>query len=218
MAKLDSYLIENKFRQIASFIDAGSHVFDMGCGEGQLAPVLTGKGCRVDGMDINIRRMTASRSHYKNLYEGNIETFAFDQHAHQYDVVVLADVLEHLQAPEKVLETSRALLKDKGKVLISLPNVAYYSNRMCLLFGRWEYQDEGILDRTHLRFFTLCTGREFIETNGYDVSEMVPEMPVISSKWKRLIFSFACHQWPSLFAIGWVIEARPEKKHPLSSS
>lgn len=106
---------ENKFHQIASFIDPGSHVFDMGCGEGQLAPVLTEKGCRVDGVDINIRRVTAFRSHYNNLYEGNIESFAFDRHARQYDVVVLSDVLERLQDPGKVLEKCGAFLKNAAR-------------------------------------------------------------------------------------------------------
>ncbi|GJL79572.1 MAG: hypothetical protein NPINA01_25610 [Nitrospinaceae bacterium] len=209
--------MDNKFQQIASFIAPESHVLDIGCGEGQLAPILTEKRCCVDGMDINIRRMTECRSHYKNLYEVNIESFAFDQHDRQYDVVVLSDVLEHLNAPDKVLEKSSLLLKEGGKILISLPNVAYFSNRLGLLFGRWDYQDEGILDRTHVRFFTFSTGREFVEAGGYLVSEMAPEMPVIASKWKRSIFSFACHRWPSLFAIGWVIEARPEKSHSLSS-
>ncbi len=207
-----------KFHQIASFIDPGSHVFDIGCGEGQLAAILTDKGCQVDGMDIKLDRVSDSRHHYKNLLEGNIETFDFNRHARKYDVVVFSDVLEHLQSPEKVLQQATLLLKDKGKAVISLPNVAYYSNRLALLFGRWEYQDEGILDRTHLRFFTLVTGRELVESCGYVVREMVAELPVIPARWKRCIFSLACQMRPSLFAIGWVIEAFPENNNPSSFS
>ena len=167
-------------------------------------------------MDIKLDRLAYSRSHYKNVYEGDIETLDFNRHAHKYDVVVFSDVLEHLQTPERVLEKIPSLLKDKGKMLISLPNVAYYSNRLALLCGRWEYRDEGILGRTHLRFFTMRSGRKLIETSGYFVKEMVSELPVIPARWKRLIFSFACQIRPSLFAIGWVIEAFPKKNNPSS--
>ncbi|MCH7623038.1 MAG: class I SAM-dependent methyltransferase [Nitrospinae bacterium] len=211
---MNASLKMEKFYQIASFIDPGSYVFDVGCGEGQLASILTKKGCQVDGMDINLDRLMGSRDHYKNVIEGDIETFDFDRHAQKYDVVVFSDVLEHLQRPERVLEKAPLLIKDDGKTLISLPNVAYYSNRLALFSGRWEYRDEGILDRTHLRFFTMLTGRELLETNGYFVREMVAELPVISSQWKRLIFSFVCQIWPSLFAIGWVIEAFPKNNNP----
>jgi methionine biosynthesis protein MetW len=200
-----------KFHQIASFIDPGSHVFDVGCGEGQLAAILTDKGCQVDGMDIKLDRVEGSRHHYKNLIEGNIETFDFNRHARKYDVVVFSDVLEHLQRPEKVLAKAPLLINDKGKTLISLPNVAYYSNRLGLLFGRWEYQNEGILDRTHLRFFTMLTGRELVESCGFSVEGVVAELPVIPALWKRVIFSSLCRMRPSLFAIGWVIEAFPKK-------
>ena len=212
---MNASLKMGKFHQIASFIDPGSYVFDVGCGEGQLASILTEKGCQVDGMDINLDRLADSRDHYKNVYEEDIETFDFDRHGHKYDVVVFSDVLEHLQRPEMVLKKAPLLIKDKGKTLISLPNVAYYSNRLALLCGRWEYQDEGVLDRTHLRFFTMLTGRNFIETSGFFVREVVSELPVITSRWKRLIFSFASQVWPSLFAIGWVIEAFPKNDNSL---
>ena len=59
----------DKFHQVAGFIDPGSHVFDVGCGEGQLASILTEKGCQVDGMDIKLDRLTDARRHYKSVYE-----------------------------------------------------------------------------------------------------------------------------------------------------
>lgn len=205
----------DKFHQVASFIDPGSYVFDVGCGEGQLASILTEKGCQVDGMDIKLDRLAGSRHHYKNLIEGDIETFDFNRHGCKYDAVIFSDVLEHLKEPERVLEKAPLLLRDKGKVLISLPNVAYFLNRLALLRGRWDYQDEGILDRTHLRFFTMQTGKKLIEASGFSIGGTVSELPVISSRWKRLIFSFACRMSPSLFAIGWVIEAFPQKNNPI---
>jgi methionine biosynthesis protein MetW len=204
----------DKFHQVASFIDPGSYVFDIGCGEGQLASIITEKGCQVDGMDIKLDRLTDARRHYKNVYEGDIETFDFNHHGCKYDAVVFSDVLEHLKRPERVLKKAPLLIKDKGKVLISLPNVAYFLNRLALLRGRWDYQDEGILDRTHLRFFTMLTGRKLIEASGFSIGETVSELPIIPSRWKRLIFSFACRISPSLFAIGWVIEAFPKKNNP----
>ena len=96
-----------------------------------------------------------------------------------------------------------------GKVLVSLPNVAYFENRLGLFKGNWNYTDEGILDRTHIRFYTLATARKFLTDAGFNIREMEPEIPIIHSAWKRNLFSFLSKTFPSLFAIGWVFEVEP---------
>lgn len=196
-----------KFQQIAALIQPGSYVLDMGCGSGGLAPLLTAKGCKVDGMDIAPIIDDENRSSYQNFELGDIEKINFGEKKFTYDVVVFSDVLEHIRNPEMILSGVSSLLNNNGKVLISLPNVAYFSNRWDLFCGRWEYADHGILDRTHLRFFTLSTGKQWIQKCGYSIHKTVPEIPIITSEWKRSLFSILSDLFPSLFAIGWIFEA-----------
>jgi hypothetical protein len=93
--------------------------------------------------------------------------------------VVFPDVLERLYDADKVLRQSRDLLNAGGKVLVSLPNVAYFENRLGLFKGDWNYTDEGILDRTHIRFYTLSTEIKFLTYAGFAIREMEPEISII---------------------------------------
>ena len=210
MEKQTTSSVGEKFHQIASYIPTGSTVLDIGCGAGQLALALRNKNCVVDGMDLNLNRLAVNRSIYRTLFEQDIESFDFTASTEKYDLVVFSDVLEHLQQADHVLREAKEILREGGKVVISLPNVGYYSNRLGLLFGNWEYQDEGILDRTHLRFFTLASAKRFIHDNGFSVRTIEAESPVILSSWKRFVFQTMSRNIPSLFAIGWVFVAVPE--------
>jgi SAM-dependent methyltransferase len=87
----------------------------------------------------------------------------------QFERIVFADLLEHLPDPIPVLAGYRRLLAPGGRLLVSLPNVAAWTVRLELLFGRFEYAESGILDRTHLRFFTRASGRRTLEAAGYRV-------------------------------------------------
>ncbi len=196
-----------KYLHIASLIDCGSHVLDVGCGGGQLGSAIKGKGCLVDGMDLKLDRLGSRSECYRNLYKVDVERLDFKDHREAYDVVVFSDVLEHLQHPGSILENAKLILRKTGKVIVFLPNVAYFSNRLNLLSGNWDYQDEGILDRTHLRFYTLSTAANLIETAGYGIERRIDEIPVIDSTFKRSLFAFLARRWPSVFSIGWVFHA-----------
>ena len=86
-----------------------------------------------------------------------------------FDVVVCADVLEHLPEPHLLLSLILTWLRPGGVVLVSLPNVANVSVRLALLSGHFRYAERGILDRTHLRFYTLETARELLTTAGFRI-------------------------------------------------
>lgn len=78
-------------------------------------------------------------------------------------------MLEHLKYPERLLWEAKALLKSGARIIVSLPNIAHWGVRLRLLFGRFEYSDYGIMDRTHLHFYTVKTGRALLEEQGYAV-------------------------------------------------
>jgi hypothetical protein len=87
-------------------------------------------------------------------------------------VLLAAAVLEHLKHADRLLRQSRELLKPGAKVIVSLPNVAHYSMRLRLLRGKFDYEDYGIMDRTHLHFYTLSTGKQLLEQEGYRVESV----------------------------------------------
>src|SRR5262249_54334498 len=89
-----------------------------------------------------------------------------------YDVLLAPAVLEHLKYPERLLNEARSRLTPESSVIVSLPNVSHYSNRLKLLFGHFDYTDYGIMDRTHLRLYTVSTGRALLENCGYRVQAL----------------------------------------------
>ncbi len=157
------------------FVGSGNRVLDVGCGEGFLASRIAQSGNAVTGVDVieNPRHRAELEAYYqRDLFEGlDLEG--------QFHKILLMDILEHLPYPEKVLEQCGKLLALHGTVLVSVPNVANITVRLALLFGRFQYTERGILDRTHLRFYTRKTARRFLEQSGFHiVHEWMTVMPL----------------------------------------
>jgi 2-polyprenyl-3-methyl-5-hydroxy-6-metoxy-1,4-benzoquinol methylase len=199
------FVEHSKYLGIASLISKGTRVLDIGCGGGQLGAALREKECVVDGIDIALDRLVFHKD-YNLVWEGNVENFDFNQDLGKYNIIVFSDILEHLASAEPILRKINALLAHGGRIIISLPNVAFFINRWNLILGRWDYTDEGILDRTHLKFFTFSTSKRLIKSTGYQIHKIVPQMPIIHSPAKRAIFNFFMNRWPGIFAIGWIFE------------
>lgn len=137
-----------------------------------------------------------------------------------FDVVVAADVLEHLPDPGRALDLLRPLVKREGILLVSLPNVANVTLRLSLLLGRFTYVPRGLLDVSHLRFFTRRTGRALLGAHGFRVGTVVPTaMPVELAipalgrlPLAPLVRAAALHLariWPTLFGYQFIYEAVP---------
>src|SRR5688572_7655869 len=140
-------------------------LLDVGAADGYLAQILTERGFEVTCLEAN--PVLAGRAQGKCaavvISDLNREVPRLDG---VYDVMLYGDILEHLQAPLKVLTELNRNLAPGGMVLISVPNVAHLWMRMQLMAGRFEYAERGILDRTHLRFFTLKSFRQFVRDAG----------------------------------------------------
>lgn len=148
-------------------------VLDIGCGEGFFAAELAKDGNRVTGVDL-----LESPSEGKALIRyiradiaDGIGGATEQLRGQRFDRVLLLDVLEHLPHPEKVLGECREVLRPAGALVVSVPNVANITLRLALFFGRFTYTDRGILDRTHLKFFTRKTARALLERSGYRILE-----------------------------------------------
>ena len=143
--------------QLSEWVPAGSTVLELGPAGGYFTRHLQESlHCVVDAVEIDCEMAEAARPWCRRLLQGDLETLTLTElfEAHAYDVIVLADVLEHLRFPERILLQLPALLKQDGFCLISVPNVAYGGLIAGLLEGHFDYRNEGLLDRTHLRFFT----------------------------------------------------------------
>lgn len=147
-------------------------VLDLGCGSGALGEHLSSvKFCTVDGATFNREEAACAQKHYRRVDVIDLEvadlTTLFPQG--HYDAVVCADVLEHLRHPEMVLTAIRSLLKPDGKLLVSVPNAGYCGLLAELLQGEFKYREEGLLDRTHLRFYTRQSLLRFLSEEHWTV-------------------------------------------------
>ena len=181
--KLDtSYYNRSRSWPLLFNIKDDSFVFDIGCGRGLLGCLLKDThGCKVTGLEIveeNYRE--ASKVLDKAIF-GDVETIIFPSEDFMFDYVIFSDSLEHLLNPDIVLERIRNLLNNNGKLLIAMPNVRNFRVTVPLIFcDSWEYQEEGLLDKTHLRFFTYSSLIALLDTMGFKVETVFYDLPLNS--------------------------------------
>ena len=135
----------------------GSRVLDVGCAGGYLARVLRDeKGCSVDGVDLDPDAASRARAVCGTVSVGSLDDEAFVASlSGTYDRIICGDVLEHLRDPVHVAGHLKQMLAPGGRLIISIPNVANWRIRLDLLRGKFNYADSGLMDRTHLRFYTF---------------------------------------------------------------
>ena len=156
---------------VLRLLGSGHSVLDVGCGTGSLAVAASERGHRVTGVELSSEASEVARGRgIRVLTRDATDVEGLERElGERFERVVFADLLEHLPEPVGVLAAYRPLLAPGGRVLVSLPNVAAWTVRLGLLFGRFEYVESGILDHTHLRFFTRASGWRAIEAAGYRV-------------------------------------------------
>jgi len=161
---------------LAARIACGARVLDVGCGSGALGAFLRQhKQCVCDGITMNPAEAELAAPFYRRVHVLDLESSELAQllGAQQYDAIVCADVLEHLRQPEAVLAVLRQhLAAPQGRLLVSVPNAAYSGLVAELLQGEFRYRDEGLLDRTHLRFFTRRSFTRFLAALRWQVHDI----------------------------------------------
>jgi 2-polyprenyl-3-methyl-5-hydroxy-6-metoxy-1,4-benzoquinol methylase len=190
---------------------------------------LIGTGNQVVGVDlINSPAHAAEMKEFiqSDLDDGFPAALSERLKPYRFDRIMLQDILEHVRNPKQIMRDCAALLADNGQVLISIPNVANVTIRAALLFGRFEYSERGILDKTHVRFFTRASARRFIVQCGYEIVEQrATVMPIelalglqAANPMMRIanrMLAIATSIFPSLFGYQLLYVARP---HPTSKA
>lgn len=178
-ASYDPVYHDNRRVDIASFIsEPPGLVLDVGCGGGATGNLIKEKfpGTRVVGVESNRNAAERARAVLDDVICAPIDAAPVAERlgGSPIDLVLLLDVLEHLYDPWRSLLHIRGWLAPHTRVLASVPNVRNLVTLDDLAAGRWEYAANGVLDITHLRFFTKATLRQLFEQTGYAVREMTP--------------------------------------------
>lgn len=157
---------------ISGLIAAGTRVLDVGTGAGALGQHLhAAKDCHMDGVTMNAAEARELAGSYQRVMTADVEVCDLEQlfEPQTYDHVVCADLLEHLRSATQVLESCRTLLKPGGSLIISVPHVGYSGLVAELFNGEFRYRKEGLLDATHLRFFTRSSLLKLLSEHGWEV-------------------------------------------------
>jgi methionine biosynthesis protein MetW len=203
-----------------SMIPQSVRVLDVGCGTGSITELVRDV-CHADivGIEPDEVRANLAKSRGLDVRIGYLNR-GLIQELGPFDVVLFGDVLEHVPDPYKMLSLSREALKPTGVVIISVPNVAHWSVRLNLLRGKFQYQPSGIMDATHLRWFTVATAKSLIASAGLKVTayRATAGIGLHDGLHRRLLFwlpnSFrirllqsATMRWPTIFGSQHIFKA-----------
>jgi O-antigen biosynthesis protein len=149
-------------------------VIDFGCSTGFIARLLGERGCSVTGIEIDPDAAREARKVCERVIVGDLDRMdlADELAGGSFDVGLFGDVIEHLKYPGRILAQTRGLLAPGGYVVLSVPNIAHASVRLMLLGGNFDYEETGILDDTHLQYYTRKSIGDLLESCGYMVDVM----------------------------------------------
>ncbi len=169
--KLNRWSSHSLIASMLNGLPRGARVLDVGASSGTLARMCANRGYKLRGIEPNADWLTDALDLYSEIYKCLLEQTP-NTYLEGHDAVVCGDVLEHLFQPEKQLERLVSAQPDHCIFIISVPNIANLWVRLNLLFGRFEYADKGILDRTHLHFYTRKSFLSLLSVAGLKTQEL----------------------------------------------
>lgn len=193
-------------------------ILDVGCSGGLLAEQMRAVGHHVVGLDS--MEIPEVRDRVDTFVQGDLEDGIPDEVGDGFDVVVAADVIEHVRRPDLLLQQMAQVLAPNGELLVSTPNFAHWYPRARVVTGTFGYDRRGILDETHLRFFTAKTLRTLFTSHGLDIAELrhtglpLGVLTRAGGRQGRLIRRIdhaLVKARPTLFAYQFVVRAKPHR-------
>jgi len=201
---------------IRRFSNGAQTLLDLGAAGGELGEALRSRFKRTIGFEYDVDRIGDLRKHFDQAVIADLESVR--RLPNSAEAIVLADILEHLRDPRTLLQCVREALAQGGHVFISVPNIANVTVRIGLLFGIFEYRERGILDSSHLRFYTMRAIKREIESAGFQIVAIrgssvpvrliVPRAPEFFLRLCERILTIVTRIWRGLFAYQIIIVAR----------
>ena len=171
---VDPGRVNNSHSFVVQLVGTGKSVLELGAASGHVTRVLVDRGNSVTAVESDAACSDSLASIATEVLITDLDwlSLADDLRGRTFDVIVAGDVLEHTKRPELVLAQLHPLLAPGGYVVVSLPHLAHGDVRLALLSGQFPYSDHGLLDKTHLKFFTRSTILELFSSTGYKVDEL----------------------------------------------
>ena len=187
--------------------DAAITILDIGCGCGGTAADLRRLGKIVDGVTWSESEAAEAAGACRNVVVADVSAGLPDAVAGPYDAVICSHLLEHIAYPQKLLKDVHRVLKPGGVLIVAIPNVLFWEDRLRLLAGVWEYQQSGTFDYTHVRWYTAESMRRLLAEYGFVENQFYADgwIPVpglrflIGKNLRNRLNVFACRKWPGLF-------------------
>lgn len=171
--EFNRYYLDPRGDIIPLIPSSAKKILDIGCGAGMLGKELKRRdNVYIVGIEANAEAARLARTNLDMVIEADIDNLNLPFEKGYFDCIVMADIIEHLKNPWNTLEYLKGFLKETGLVIASIPNARHYSVSLRLLFGRMEYQKEGLLDSTHLHLFTLNSIKKMFKSAGYDITDI----------------------------------------------
>jgi methionine biosynthesis protein MetW len=199
---------------VLDLVAGARNVLDVGCATGYLSEAMITRGCEVVAIEVDEGAAAIARSRGVDVRSG-LHTLD-DGHVGHFDCLVFADVLEHVCESQQFLKSALRFLRPGGVVVVSVPNIAHWSTRWELLRGRFDYTPTGLLDETHVRFFTTRALETMLRDCGLSVVDRrasagfcsYPMFRNPELRWQqRKLLRHALGRWPTLFAFQLVWKA-----------
>jgi glycosyltransferase involved in cell wall biosynthesis/SAM-dependent methyltransferase len=194
-------------------------LLDVGCGTGSLMKWVRstmGPEVHLEGITYSENEASLAAPFADTVWSGDLNHFDFDRLG-RFDCIVCSHVLEHLQWPERVLASLKEHLKANGRLIVALPNVLHFKSRYQFLRGRFRYTDQGVMDRTHFRFFDCASAQDLVRDAGYGIDSLgtpgyfpMPMLRKYVRPFAVAIDKAATGHWPGLFGVQFVLRCRRE--------
>jgi len=210
----------NDVRVIAhDYIGENNNVLDVGCACGDFGKLLLDKNCNVYGMEYDKESVAiaSATDAYKTIHQIDLNCFngnEYEQYYSFFDSIVFLDILEHLVNPERALTYFTKFLKEDGNLIISLPNVSFCDIKLGLLNNEFTYSDTGILDKTHLKFYTHKSIAEMLSRLGFEICDCKPKVAFFSQNGVKMPMPIMHYikKDPHSFVYQYVIKVKPSDK------
>jgi len=201
--------------------ESAKAILDVGCGAGDNARILAHPDRIVDGVTLSESEREEAMPHCRHVVIHDLENGLPPELTGPYDCVICSHVLEHICWPEKLLKDIHKRLTPDGIIVVALPNLLFYRSRWNILRGRFRYEESGLMDNTHFRWYSYRCAQELLSGAGYAVLSAQADgsfpIPYVR-KWLpsilvRVVDRAACYAFPGMFGYQMVFTAKADRKY-----
>ncbi|MDD5064774.1 MAG: class I SAM-dependent methyltransferase [Phycisphaerae bacterium] len=211
LEKINNYFSNIRW-DIINLIPAGKNkILEIGCGTGNTGKVLKeqGKALEVIGIEKIPQAAESAKKNLNSVITADIETVEMPFDKGYFDYIIAADILEHLYNPWLTISNLKKYIKKDGFIITSIPNIRHWRIvRELILKGNWTYNNAGLLDDTHIRFFTKKTMMKMIQSAGFTINLIIPKFKLEPANRYNILNNLTLHLLEEFWAQQYIIMAR----------